>query len=91
MDDFVKVNWDAAVDKNKRNMGVGDIIRDRMGEVLTTLSTPKDYIIDPNLAEAMSALRAVTFSHEMWFTKMVLEGDALQDVHAQRKDRRNLV
>jgi hypothetical protein len=50
MDDFVKVNWDAAVDKNKRNMGIGDRITDRMGEVLTTLSTPKEYIIDPNLA-----------------------------------------
>ena len=91
MDDFVKVNWDVAVDKNKRNMGIGDRIRERMRGVLTTLSTPKDYIIDPNLAEAMLVLRAATFSHEIGFSKVVLEGDALQDVHALRKYERNLV
>ena len=61
MDDSVKVNCDAAVDKNKWKMGISVIIRDRMGEVLATLSTPKDYIIDPNLAEAMTSLKATTF------------------------------
>jgi hypothetical protein len=44
-----------------------------MGEVLATLSTPKDYIIDPNLAEAMAILRATTFIFEMGFSKVVFK------------------
>ena len=33
--DFVKVNWDAAIDMNRKKMGVG------VGEVLPTLSSPR--------------------------------------------------
>jgi hypothetical protein len=31
------INWDAAVGKNQKKMGTSVIIRDNMGEVLTTL------------------------------------------------------
>ncbi|XP_059446463.1 uncharacterized protein LOC132178010 [Corylus avellana] len=79
-DDFVKVNWDAAVDKHRRKMGIGVIIRDSMGEVLTTLSAPKDYIIEPDIAEALVVLRAVLFCGELGFHWVILEGDALQVV-----------
>ena len=41
---FVKVNWDASIDKNSRKMGVGIIFKDSMGDVLATLLTPKDFI-----------------------------------------------
>jgi cell division protein FtsI/penicillin-binding protein 2 len=73
MDDSVKVNLDATVDKYKWKLGSGVIIKDRMGEMLATLSTPKDYIIDPNLAEARAAFRATTFIFEMGFSKVVFK------------------
>jgi hypothetical protein len=38
MDGFVKVNWDAIVDKNKKNMGVCVITKDCMGKMMATLS-----------------------------------------------------
>ncbi|XP_059436480.1 uncharacterized protein LOC132169465 [Corylus avellana] len=76
-DDFVKVNWDAAVDKHKRKMGIGVIVRDSMGEVLTTLSAPKDYINEPDIAEVMAALRIVLFCGELGFLRVILEAHNL--------------
>jgi N6-adenosine-specific RNA methylase IME4 len=55
MDDFVKVNWSVAVDKTKKKMGIGVIIRNSKGEVLATLGEPKDHIIAPDVVEAMTA------------------------------------
>ncbi|GLT69088.1 hypothetical protein SLA2020_412670 [Shorea laevis] len=79
---FVKVNWDAAVDSVNRRMGIGVIIRSSTGEVLATLSALKSYIINPLIAEATAALRAVTFSRDLGFPKVMLEGDALVIVQA---------
>lgn len=36
LEGFVKVNWDAAVDKDHRMMGIEAIIRDYQGEILAT-------------------------------------------------------
>jgi hypothetical protein len=44
--DFVKVNWNAIMDKNSMKMGVGVIARDGMREVLVTLSLPRNHIIE---------------------------------------------
>jgi hypothetical protein len=49
---FFKVNWDAAVDTVNNKMGIGGGNRDDKGEVLATLSAPKDYIIVLDIAEA---------------------------------------
>ena len=57
--DFVKVNWDVVVDKHRRKMGIGVIVRDGMGEVLATLLSPRDHITEPDVAKAIGALRAV--------------------------------
>jgi len=89
MDGFVKVNWDTAVETNKNKMGICVIIRDSKGELLATLSEPKDHIIAPEIAEAISALRAVHFSHGLGFYKVILEGDALQIVQALGKEGSN--
>ncbi len=52
---FIKVNWDAA-------------IRDCKGDVRATLAEPKDYIIAPDVAEAMAALRSEKFSCELGYS-----------------------
>jgi hypothetical protein len=71
-------------------MGIGVIIRDSMGEILATLSEPKDYINAPDIAEATAALRASKFSSEFSFFRVVLECNALQIVQALKKDWQNL-
>lgn len=54
-------------------MGIGVIIRDKMGEVLVTLSEPKEYIIAPDVTKTMATLRAVKLSSKLSFYKVVLE------------------
>jgi hypothetical protein len=56
------VNWDAAIDKKNSKMSIGVIVRDLMGEVLATLSAPKDNIIDLTIVESLAALRATIFA-----------------------------
>lgn len=41
---YVKVNLDAAVGSINRRMGIGVIVRDLKGEVVATISAPKNYI-----------------------------------------------
>jgi hypothetical protein len=40
---FVKVNWDAVVDKNKKKMGI----------CVIAMMTPKPYFIDPVFADVV--------------------------------------
>jgi ribonuclease HI len=63
-------------------MGIGVILRDCNGEVLATLSAPKEYITAPDIAEATATLRAVYFCQELGFHQVILEGDALLVVQA---------
>jgi hypothetical protein len=63
--------------RNRRNMGIGIIVRDSMEEVLATLSKPKDYIIGPDIAEAKVVLRVVQFCRELSFYRVALEVDTL--------------
>jgi len=62
LEGFDNVNWDAPINRNKMNMSIGVIIRDRMGEELDTLLELKDYIIAPDIAEATVAIRATKFN-----------------------------
>jgi hypothetical protein len=80
LEGFVKVNWDAAVDKENWKMGIGAIIQNFEGKVLATLSTPRDYITDPVTAEATTTWRAVFFFRDLGYQRVELEGDALQVV-----------
>lgn len=54
----MNVNRDAAIDKKSSKMSIGVIVRDLMGEVLATLSAPKDNITDSTIVESIAALRA---------------------------------
>lgn len=66
------VNWDASVDKKNRRMGIGVIVCDCKGEVLATLSAPKEGIIDLVIAQATV--------QELGLFNVILEGDSLQVV-----------
>jgi hypothetical protein len=53
--DFVKLNWDASLDTNSKRMGVGDLIRDRVGNVLAAISSSIPLVQDPEVAETVVA------------------------------------
>jgi hypothetical protein len=81
----VKVNWDAALDKDTKMMGVGVIVRDERGDVLATLCTTIPFVTDPTIAEAIAAWKAVELGCELGFQRVILEGDALEIVKALRQ------
>jgi ribonuclease HI len=86
---FVKINWDAAVDSVNCQMGIGIVARNSLGEVVASMFAPKSYIVAPDIAEAVAALRAAKFGRELSFTRVVLEGDALQIVQALKSSTPN--
>jgi ribonuclease HI len=80
----VKVNWDAAVDINRKRIGFGVIVRNHDGDALAMISETMDLITDPVTAEALAARRAVEVSQTLGLRKIIMEGDALQIVQALR-------
>jgi ribonuclease HI len=79
---FAKVNWDAAVDSNRKRIGLGVIVRNHEGDALAMISETMGSSTDPVTAEALAARRAVEVSHMLGLRKIILEGDALQIVQA---------
>lgn len=75
-----KINYDANIDKTRKLMGVGAISRDSEGKVLETLFSPKIYIIDPTMAQAFVAWKALLFGRDLGLRNVILEGDALDIV-----------
>lgn len=71
--DFVKVNLDAAVDKDHMKMGIGGDYKRSWGEVLLTLIAPKQHTIDL----VALRVRVVIFAKELGFQKIEVEGNAL--------------
>jgi hypothetical protein len=78
----IKINWNAALDGQKKLMGVGIIARYSTGRVRAVMCSTLPYIRDPIVAEAISARRAVEFGREMGFSSIELEGEAQEIVLA---------
>jgi len=73
----IKVNFDAAINKNSGLLGLGVIARDCMGYVLGAKRLSKHMVIDAHPAELMAASYAVSFCLEAGFFHVIFEGDAL--------------
>jgi dihydrofolate reductase len=77
---FVKVNWDAAVDKVKKKMGISVVVPNHVGgggELVATLIAHKHNTTEPVIAEATTTLHVVVFTRELGLQKLGLEGDYL--------------
>lgn len=75
------VNCDVAVDKTvktNRRLGMGIIVRDHKGYVLTLKSLNKLENLEPITAEVLASLHASEFSRDMGLHKILLEGDAFK-------------
>lgn len=77
------------MDKITHKMGVGIIVRDNMSKVLAMLSASKVFIISPDIAKAMAALKAITSCRDFGFLKVVPKGDALLIVQALKNSSSN--
>jgi ribonuclease HI len=80
-----KANWDIALNKQTKWMGIGVIIRDDQGLVSSALCQTKDAFPEPVTAEAMGALCAIELCKDLGLQDVILEGDAIQVVQAINK------
>lgn len=79
---FVKVNFDGAIFGDSRLSGVGVVIKDSNGAVLASCAEKIGQVYKAEETEALAALKALTFAHELGFQNVVLEGDALGLIQA---------
>ena len=79
---FVKVNFDGANAKALRLSGVGVVIRDSDEAVLASCAEKFNQPFKAEDTEALAAMKALSFAHELGFQNIVLEGDALNLIQA---------
>ncbi|XP_042952140.1 uncharacterized protein LOC122289228 [Carya illinoinensis] len=80
--DYMKVNVNAAMDKNMGRMGIGIVVRDCSGEVHVVVASPKQITRTANVAESWAMLRAIQLCRELGLRQVQLEGDAKMVVDA---------
>jgi hypothetical protein len=73
-----KANWDMAVDDKRKRIGIGVILRDHEGGVLSMMCETMEHIQDIVTTEVLAARRVVELSQALGIHKLILEGDALQ-------------
>jgi ribonuclease HI len=83
---YVKVNWDASVNKHRNKMGAGVVVRDSNGVVLTMLCTTRKSITSPAVAETVGAWAAVELAKRMGLRRVIFKGDALEIIQALTRD-----
>jgi ribonuclease HI len=79
---WLKVNWDASVEKNQGRMGFGVVVRNEKGDVIAAQCQYALGLFDPAVAEARAALLGVHLCRERGFIRVHFEGDAQTVVKA---------
>ncbi|XP_050290157.1 uncharacterized protein LOC126728358 [Quercus robur] len=84
LDDRRKIHWVKLEEmtKSKTIGGVGVVIRDNNGAVLPSCSEKIIQAYKAEEIEALAALKALMFAHELSFQNVILEGDALGLIQA---------
>jgi hypothetical protein len=85
---FLKVNWDASVNGQRKRMGLGVAVRDHEGVLRAALCATRDFITEPAVAEAVAAGKAVEVITWLGAEKVILEGDALEIVNVFSNEER---
>jgi ribonuclease HI len=73
---WVKVNCDASLNKSLCRVGLGIVIRDHDGRVLSAKCISKEGAVDPGAAEAMALSQGVSLCISSGFRNVFVEGDA---------------
>ncbi|XP_059445373.1 uncharacterized protein LOC132177154 [Corylus avellana] len=77
-----KANWDVALNNTSKCMGIGVLVRDHLGKINAALCKTVEAYLEPVIAEAMGALRAIELCREMWIQEVIFEGDCKTVVQA---------
>jgi hypothetical protein len=79
---WFKENWDVALDRTTKCMGIGIIIRDHWEMVNAALSSTVEAYPEPVAAKVMGTLRATEFCRDLGQKDIILEGDCSNVVQA---------
>ncbi|KAL2936256.1 hypothetical protein RDABS01_006694, partial [Bienertia sinuspersici] len=86
----IKVNFDAAINKDFGRVGLGIISRNSDGQVVFAKARTMCYDWSPELGEARAALEAMKVAKDEGFSKIDVEGDSLVVIQAyQRRAKRS--
>ena len=77
-----EVQMDAAIDKQKKTIGLGIVERNSRGQFVATFSKQQQIEVEPVIDEAFAALHAILFCPEQGVQHAILEGDAAQVILA---------
>ncbi|XVF19068.1 hypothetical protein REPUB_Repub11eG0078500 [Reevesia pubescens] len=82
---FVKANFDGALNVDEGFGGTRVIIRDEYGLVVSACSRFHNGVWDPKVAECLAMLDAINLAKDMGFQRVIFEGDAAQVVRFLNK------
>lgn len=83
---FVKVNWDASLDLERRRMRIRIMIRDEKGEAMVVVCDQKDYLDDAAVAESLALRKVVELCSVLNIRNARFEGDARTVIGAMSND-----
>ncbi|XP_041025315.1 uncharacterized protein LOC121265693 [Juglans microcarpa x Juglans regia] len=81
-----KANFDAAIDAQKKLLGLGIIIRDWEGQIEAACSDQVQLVSDSAMAESLALRKTVQLCYDLGLNKVQFEGDALVIVNSVNKD-----
>lgn len=90
---WVKINFDAGLDRHNRCGGVGVVICDSTGRFRAARSVHTPNLVDSLLGEALAARESYKFAEELVFERIVFEGDSkqvIQLIHRQTEEHNKL-
>lgn len=73
---YLKVNFDGATFKDIGRAGIGAVLRDKHGQVITALSEQVNLPFSVDMIEAQAAARAISFALEIGCSSFILKGDS---------------
>ncbi|XP_059454987.1 uncharacterized protein LOC132185199 [Corylus avellana] len=84
-----KINWDFAIDKSQCQTGMGMLVRDHTGMVISAKCLTRTGNLDPTVGDALASLYAIHWCQDLGGRAIILEGDAKQVVEAINFDVNN--
>lgn len=84
--DWFKINFDGAVFQEKGEAGLGIIIRNDHGLVMTALTQVIPLPTSVEMVEVLATRRALIFAKELTFDHIILEGGSDIAIHAMKCD-----
>ena len=88
--DMAKINFDGAVFSSENKSGIGLVIRDNLGFVITSFSKKLQQAYSSSEVKALVAATALSFAADIGINKAILEGDSLEVIRALSQDATTL-